>query len=262
MRNILALYRKEMAQYFSSPIAYVVGAIFLLVTGVVFRLLLVNTIEQSMQMSMQAMQFGGPTDFDVTGTVIRGFIGFTGTVTLFILPMLTMGLYTDERRRGTMELLMTSPLTDAQIVIGKFLASFSFYVLLLFPTVAYMGILFLTSEPAAPWRLMGCGYLGLVLLGAALIAIGSFLSSLTENQIIAAVGTFGVLLLLWLMDAAAGRGTGLMSKVLESLSILRNLDNFTRGVLDTSNLVFFLSMTIFGLFLTMRAVDAMRWRKA
>lgn len=262
MRNILAIYRKEMGQYFVSPIAYVVGAVFLLLMGFVFRLILVSVIEQSQQAMMQAMRFGGPTEFDVPGQVIRGFFGFAGTLTLFLLPMVTMGLYADERRRGTMELLMTSPLTDAQIVVGKFLGSLSLFALMLLPTAGYQAVLFLTSDPAPPWRLMLCGYLGLLLLGGVLIALGSFVSSLTENQIIAAVGTFGLLLMLWLVDAAAGRSTGVVAQVLESLSILRGYESFTRGIVDTTNLVFYVTLIVLGIFLTVRSVDAMRWRKA
>src|SRR4029077_1491447 len=262
MRNLYAIYRKEMSHYFVSPIAYIVIGLFLFFTGLFFTNLVAIIIEQSFEMTMRSAQLGTPFQMDVPSAVLRNFFGVLSLLLLFILPMLTMGVYSEERKRGTMELLMTSPITDAQIVLGKFLASLSLFSLMILPTACYQVFLFLYSDPRPPWRLILVGYLGVLLLGAVLLAIGSFISSLTENQLIAAVLTFGTFLLLWVIDIG-GRGAETVSgQVLQYLSVIRHYDDFTRGVIDTSSLIFYASWIVFGIFLTMRAVDSMRWRRA
>jgi ABC-2 type transport system permease protein len=262
MRGFVAVFRKEMGHYFVSPIAYIVATVFLVLAGFFFNVILSNVLLQSQQMSMQSMRFGGAADFDVPGTVLRYFLGLLGTVSLFLVPMLTIGVYAEEKSRGTMELLMTSPLRDAGIVLGKFAASLTLYLLLLVPTLLYVGTMFWKSDPRPPWRLLLAGYLGLMLLGAVLLAIGSFLSSLTESQVIAGVSTFGVSLLLWVMDAAASGSSSNWSAVLQYLSIVQHFQDFTRGIIDVSHIVFFLSAAAFGVFLTLRSIDSLRWRRA
>jgi gliding motility-associated transport system permease protein len=171
-----------------------------------------------------------------------------------------MGVYAEERKRGTMELLMTSPVTDTEIVLGKFFASLTLLVIMLLPTFAYFAYMFFHSEPAAAWRVLFCAYLGALLLGSALLALGSFFSSLTESQLIAAILTFGAILLLWVIDF--GSGTTAIAAGLQYLSVFRHYDDFSRGVMDTSNLFFYLSFIFLGVFLTVRSVDSMRWRRA
>jgi len=262
MRTLYAIYRKEMGHYFVSPIAYAVVGVFLVISGFFFYQILVIYIEQSFQATMQMARFGSAPDMDVPGLVNRNFFGLLGTVALFVVPMLTMGLYAEEKKRGTMELLLTSPLRDVHVVLGKFLASLSLFAIMLLPTLTYQLVLFLKSEPLPPWRLVLVGYGGVLLLGAVLIALGSFISSLTESQIIAAVATFGTFLLLWVIDIG-GRGSGTRTgEVLQYLSILRHYDEFTRGVVDTTSLVFYGSLVVLGVFLTLRSLDAMRWRGA
>ncbi len=263
MKSILAVFRKELSLYFVSPIAYAVVGVFLILTGFFFQLLLESVIQESYRAAMQAMRFGGPFEIDVPGVVMRQFFGLIGTILLFLVPMLTMGVYAEERKRGTMELLMTSPITDLEIVLGKFLASFSLFFLMLLPTALQVVILYRSSDPAPPWRLMLAGYIGVLLLGASLIAVGTFVSSLTESQIIAAVATFGLTLILWLIDAVArGGANNPLGEALQYLSVLRHFEDFTRGVVDTSSLIFYLSLTALGLFLTLRSLDSMRWRRA
>src|SRR5262245_35272849 len=181
MKEILAIYRREMNSYFVSPIAYIVIGFFLLITGYFFSFILARLIEQSFAMQMQASRMGAPPDMDVPSTVIRSFIGLMATLALFLTPMLTMGVYAGERRRGTMEMLMTSPVTEFQIVIGKFFASFTLYLAMLAPTLIYQVVMSRYSDPPMAWKVLWSGYLGVFLLGAALIALGSFISSLTEN---------------------------------------------------------------------------------
>ncbi len=262
MKAILAVYRREMSSYFVSPIAYIVVGVFLLITGYFFYNILSFFIEASFRAQMQAARFGAPQEMDVPSLVIRNFFGIVSTVILFMIPILTMSVYAEERKRGTMELLMTSPLTEFQIVIGKFLAAFNLYVLMVAPTFIYQVIMNSYSEPGIPWRVLMSGYLGTLLLGAVLVAIGSFISSLTESQIIAAIVTFAVFLLLWVLDFGVRGATTTTGEVLQYLSILRHFEDFSRGVIDTSSVVFYLSMTALGLFLTLRSLDSMRWRRA
>ncbi len=262
MRSLWAVYRKEMGHYFVSPIAYAVGGIFLILCGMFFMRYLSLIIQMSFEETMRGMQMGMPSQMDVPSLVLRAFFGTLGTLVLFLLPMLTMGVYSEERKRGTMELLMTSPISDAQIVLGKFFASLSLFVIMLLPTACYQVFLFVYSEPRPPWRMILAGYLGVVLLGGVLLALGSFISSLTESQLIAAVLTFGALLILWVIDWGVRDATSGLGSVLQYLSVTHHYEDFTRGVIDTSALIFYLSLTIFGIFLTMRSVDSMRWRRA
>jgi ABC-2 type transport system permease protein len=263
MKSVWAIFRKEMQLYFVSPIAYAVVGVFLILTGYVFQAILRIEIERSFQMAMQAMRYGRPMEIDVPSVVMQQFFGLMATFLLFLMPMMTMGVYAEERKRGTMELLMTSPITDWHIVFGKFLASLALMGVMLLPTVLQLVVLFRASDPAPPWRVLVAGYLGILLLGSALVSIGTFVSSLTENQIIAAVGTFCISLILWLLEAAVhGGANSVLGEVLQYLSVLRHFEDFTRGVVDTSNLIFYASLIALSLFLTLRSLDSMRWRRA
>ncbi|HVN07367.1 MAG TPA: ABC transporter permease [Patescibacteria group bacterium] len=263
MKGVYAVFRKEMSLYFVSPIAYVAVGAFLFLAGMFFQGILAEATEYSMRAAMQSMQFGTPFQIDVPGEVMRGFFGVTGTLLLFIIPMLTMGTYAEERRRGTMELLMTSPITDVEIVLGKYLGALALFLIMLLPTALQMVILFRSSDPVPPWRLLVCGYVGIIMLGGSLLAIGQFLSSLTESQIVAGILTFLAFLLLWVMDFVVRGGAGsVTAEVGQYLSILRHLNDFIRGVVDSSNLIYYASLIILGLFLTMRSLDSMRWRRA
>src|SRR5437868_8177178 len=163
MKGILAIYRREMGSYFVSPIAYIVVGFFLLVAGYFFYVYLANIMQRAMMMQMQQQM---SQEMDVPGLVIRYFFGAISFIILFMIPMLTMGIYAEERKRGTMELLMTSPLSEVQIVLGKFLAALSLFLVMLAPTLIYQMIMASYAEPAIPWRVVWSGYLGLVLLGS------------------------------------------------------------------------------------------------
>lgn len=254
MKNILALVGREMRSYFASPIAYVVLTVFVFLSGVFFQMYLSRVFLYA----LQVQQFGGGQPIDMPGLVSQTYLNVLGLVLLFMLPMTTMGLFAEEKRRGTMELLLTLPLTDFQVVMGKFLAAVSFYLVMLATTAIPMSVLFLYGDPA--WGPIATAYLGLLLYGLALLAIGVFISSLTENQIIAGVVSFGVIFLLWLLDLMAENATTAAGEVLTYLSILAHLDDFMGGVLVTSHVIFYLSLMTLGLFLTYRAIDAMRWK--
>ena len=259
MKRMLAIYRRELGNYFVSPVAYIVVGLFLLITGYLFYSILSYLIQQEAMSQMQRM---GPQAMDVPGQAIRAFFDNMSFILLFLLPMLTMGIYAEERKRGTMELLMTSPVTEFQIVMAKFLAALSLFAAMLAPTLLYLLYIAMYSEPGLPWKTVFTGYLGVLLLGGVLLAIGSFISSLTESQIIAGVATFAAFLLLWVIDFGVRNSTSTMGELLQYLSILRHFDDFPKGVIDTTGVIFYLSFTGLGVFLTLRAIDSMRWRRA
>jgi ABC-2 type transport system permease protein len=261
MHNFYAIYRKEMGHYFVSPVAYVFIGVFLCLSAFFFDIFLRSGMEQALQMEMQSMQFGMPPQIDIPSEVMRAFFGLLSTLILFFTPMLTMGVFAEERKRGTMELLMTSPVTELQIVLGKFFASLTLFALMLLPTASYMVFMFLHSDPAPPWRMLLAGYAGILLLGGALLALGEFISSLTENQLIAAVLTFAAFLIVWVLDLGRNADGG-MGALLQYLSVIRHYDDFTRGIVDTSALIYYLSFIVFFIFLTVRSIDSMRWRRA
>jgi ABC-2 type transport system permease protein len=251
-----------MSHYFVSPIAYVVGGVFLGVAGFFFNGIVTFMIQESMRLGFQAAQFGGAPHLDVTSMIVQNFFAVIGSLTLFLIPMLTMGVYAEEKKRGTIELLMTSPIRDSAIVLGKFFATLTVYAMLLVPTLLYQAYLFHFSSPAPSWKMLLPGYLGLLLLTAALIALGQFLSSLTENQIVAAVLTFGVFLVLWVLDLGAQNTSGGIGSLLKQLSLVRRFNSFTMGVIDVASLVYFVSFALFMVFLTLRSLDSARWRRA
>ncbi len=261
MRSFYAIYRKEMGHYFVSPIAYVVIGMFLLVCAILFAANLRFEINQAMTAQYQSMQYGMPSEFDVPTAVMRGFFGLLSTLALFITPMLTMGVYAEERKRGTMELLMTSPVNEFQIVFGKFAASLTLFAIMLAPTLSFLVFMYLHSDPMPPWRTMAGGYAGIMLLGGCMLALGSFMSSLTENQIIAVVLSFVAILLVWILNIGQSLG-GAFGSTLAYLSLVNHYDDFTRGIVDTSALVYYFSFMILFIFLTVRSVDSMRWRRA
>lgn len=247
MRSVYAIFRKEMGHYFVSPVAYVLVGVFLLLSGFFFNLYVVDANDQSA---------------DAPTWILRAFLGFIALVILFFLPMITMGVYAEEKKRGTMELLMTSPITEIQIVVGKFLAALTMFAAMLLPTAAYTAFIWRHSDPVPPLRMLLAGYLGVLLFGGALLALGLFLSSLTENQIIAAALTFAAFLLLWAIDFGVRGAGGAAGDVLQYLSVINHFDDFTRGIIDTSGVIYYVSFIILFLFLTVRSVDSMRWRRA
>lgn len=237
MRNAIIIMQRELRSYFASTIAYTVAAFYLFICGYLFYSVLVATQEAS----------------------LRYMLHNAAVTMLLIAPALTMRLIAEERRTGTIELLMTSPVTDTQVVVGKYLASVVFYLSMLGLSLQYPIILMRLGSPEkGP---MVTGFLGMFLLGAAFLAIGLVASSLTKNQIVAAVGAFAVMLLLWIVRWAAGpTATGWFAELMRQLSVLDRFENFTKGVIDTRDLIFFASLIGFCLFLSVRAVAATKAR--
>jgi len=254
MSNILAIAQKELKAYFASPIAYVIIGLFALVFGFFFYIGVAYFVQQSMQ--MMGMQ-GGPTQ-NVNEAVIRGLFLNASVILLFVLPMITMRTYSEEKRSGTIELLLTSPLTDWQIILGKFLGAMGLYATMLAVTFVHMGVLFALGNPE--WKPVATSYLGLLLMGGTFIAIGLLISSFTKNQIIAVMGTFAVVLLGWIVNWASTLAGPTGREVLDYLGITNHLEDFTRGIIDTKHVIYYLSLITFALFLTARSVDSERWR--
>ena len=252
MTNILAIARKELKGYFSSPIGYVVVGMYALLFGFFYA----AALNWFVRMSMQGPAMGGgPVNIQ---QMIRPVMMNSVVVNLLVVPLITMRTYAEEKRSGTIELLMTSPVTDFQIIVGKFLGAMALYAAMVGITLIHMAILFVYGSPE--WKPIVTGYAGLLLLGGCFVSIGLFFSSLTRNQIVAAMFTFAVLLLFWLLDWVGSLTGPTMEKVITYMSITSHLDDFVRGVIDSQHLVYYLSFITFGLFITAKAVDSERWR--
>ena len=254
MSNILTIAQKELKSYFASPIAYTVIGFFAIMFGWFF----VNLLYYFERMSMQSGMTGQGGTMNVNEMLIAPLFLNVSVILLFTLPLVTMRTYSEEKRSGTIELLLTSPLTDFQIVMGKFLGGFVLYAAMLGITLPHVALLFLYGNPE--WQPVVTGYLGLLLMGGCFLALGLFVSSLTKNQIVAGMVTFAVFLMFWVINWMASFSSPTTQSVLNHLSITEHLNDFTKGVLDTKHLVYYLSFIGFGLFLTVRSVDSERWR--
>jgi ABC-2 type transport system permease protein len=255
MSSFWPIFKRELRAYFVSPIAYVVMVMFLTIAGYFFysSFAFFNFIGfQAMSNPMMAR------NLNVTEGVLRPLYGNLGVVLLFIMPLLTMRLFAEEKKQGTIELLLTYPVRDLAAVLAKFSACLTVYTIMLALTAVYPVLLIIFVQPEVGPIL--AGYLGLFLLGAAFIALGALASSLTENQIVAAAISFGLLLIFWVIGWSsqfAGTGVG---RLLSHLSLLEHFDSFPKGVIDTKDVIFYLNFLVFCLFLTLRSLESHRWR--
>lgn len=252
--NTLTICKRELSAYFRSPIAYGVMFFFALIAGYFFYAAVAIFIRQTLQSTMM----GQSVPMNVDEWVVRSVLSNVAVVGLFMVPMIAMRLFAEEKRTGTIELLVTSPIRDPEIIVGKWLAAVVLYAAMLAVSLLNVSILYMYGKPS--WKPLLIGYLGLLLQGAAMLAICTFVSSCTKNQIVAVAGGFGVLLLLWVINWASSFDTGTFARVLGYLSITDRFENFSKGVLDLKDSIFFLSMIGFGLFLTGRSMESMRWR--
>jgi len=254
MRNILAIAQKELRSYFASPIAYIVLGFWALLYGWFF----ITILAYFVRASMQGGQFG-PQSVNINQMMIRPLIQNVTILVLFLLPMVTMRTYSEEKRSGTIELLLTSPVTDWQIIIGKFLGAMALYGAMLLITMLHLIII--VGYGARPeWKPILTAYLGLILLGGCFISLGLFISSMTKNQIVAGMVTFAVFLLLWVITWIGSFSGPTIDQLTQYLSIIDHLDDFGKGVLDTTHIIYYLSFITFGLFLTSKSVESERWR--
>jgi ABC-2 type transport system permease protein len=190
--------------------------------------------------------------------IIRPLLGFASTIALFLIPMITMRLVAEEKKTGTIELLLTSPINDIEIILGKWLGAMMLFLCILGMSMIDVAMLFAWGKPDLQPVLVA--YLGLILQGGCLLAIGTFISTLTKNQIIAGGVTFFVCLLLWLLSWFTAFDSTVTSQVISYLSIITHFDNFAKGLLSLKDVVFYCSMIFFALFLTARSMESLRWR--
>jgi ABC-2 type transport system permease protein len=251
----LAIFRKELRLYFTSPIAYAVLTIFSLVAGWFFYNVFAFYTLVSMQSAMNPMM---ARDLSVTEGVLRPLFQNISVIMLLMMPILTMRLFAEEKKSGTIELLLTYPVRDGEVLLGKYLAAVTVFAGMLALTLVYPVLVAWTTQ--LDWGPLLTGYLGLLLQGAAFIAVGILISSLTENQIVAAVATFGTLLIFWVIAWASDSAGGTLGRVLSHLSLTEHFDSFAKGVIETKDLIYYVNLTILALFLTLRSLDSKRWR--
>ena len=253
--KIWAIFKKEMRLYFTSPVAWVVLTIFLLIAGYFFYSIFAFFTQASIQSAMNP-QMG--RDLNVTDSVMRPLFSNISVILLLLMPLVTMRLFAEERRAGTIELLLTYPVRDGAVLAGKYLAALGLYAIMIGLTLLYPAIVVYFAR--LEWGPVFTGYLGLLLMGATFIAVGVFASSLTENQIVAAITTFGALLIFWILGWSADYAGGTAGRVLQFLSILEHNDSFSKGVIDTKDVLYYLNFTVLALFLTLRSLEARRWK--
>jgi ABC-2 type transport system permease protein len=254
VKNVLLICRKELKSYFASPIAYAVLALF----GLIFGFGFYTATRDFVRFSFQSQMMGGGQTMNVNEQIIRPLLGFASTVALFLIPMITMRLFAEEKRSGTIELLLTSPVSDNQIILGKWLGALLLYLCVLAMSMINIALLFAWGKPDLKPVLVA--YLGLLLQGGCLLAIGTFISTTTRNQIVAGGVTFFVCLLLWLLSWFTAFDSTVPAQVVNYLSIVTHFENFGKGVLDSKDVVFYISFIFFALFATSRSMESLRWR--
>ena len=261
MRHVLVIARREIESYFVSPIACAVMTIFTFVSGLFFSNMLVYYVRQAALADAQIQKSGrSDLQLDVPTVVLAQFFQNEAFLLMLAIPLLTMGLVTDERRRGTLELLMTSPVRGIEIVGGKFLGAFALLALLILPVVPMFAFL----GAGGNWEagLIASGLFGLLLLGGAQIALGLFVSSLCENMLVAAIGTYGLIVTLQFIDTTGAAEGSIWVRLLGSLSFYARHLNSTRGIVSIPDIVYFGSWVVLGLFLAQRSIDALRFKRS
>jgi len=254
MSNVWIICRKELGSYFASPIAYILLAMFALIFGFFFWNALGLFVITGMEMQMRGQMF----PLNLNEQLIRPLLSNVGVLGLFFIPLISMRLFAEEKRTGTIELLATSPIRDLETIAGKWLAALIMYCCLLLFTALNFAFLFRYGNP--DWKPLAINYLGLLLQAGALLAIGTFISTLTKNQIVAAAATFGVCLLLWVLGWVASYETAAWARVLSYISITTHFESFGRGVLDSKDAVYYVTAIFLGLFFTARSMESLRWR--
>ena len=254
MRNVWIICRKELRSYFVSPIAYLLLAMF----SIVFAFFFWNAVGYFVYEGLAQQMRGSMFPLNVNEHVIRPLVSNVSLIGLFFIPMITMRLFAEEKRTGTIELLATSPIRDFEVILGKWLAALLLYAAMLLLTLLDFAWLFRYGNP--DWKPLAIGYLGLLLQAGALLAIGTFISTLTKNQIIAGAATFGVCLLLWVLEWVSGYESATYARVMAYLSVLPHFESFAKGLLSLKDAVYYVSVIFLGLFLTARSVESLRWR--
>ncbi len=253
MRNIWIIWRKELNSYFVSPIAYLLLTMFAFIFGYFFW----TALRFFVLMGMEEQMRGQAMPMNLNEQVIRPPLSNASVIGLFFIPMITMRLFAEEKRTGTIELLATSPIRDVEIILGKWLAALTLYASMLLFTALNFAFLFKYGNP--DWKPLAIGYLGLLLQAGGMLAIGTFISTLTKNQIIAGAATFGVCLLLWVLEWMSNE-PATWAQVLAYMSVTTHFESFAKGVLDSKDAIFYVTMIFLGLFFTTRSMESLRWR--
>jgi ABC-2 type transport system permease protein len=253
-KKIWTIAAKDYRTYFTSPIAYILIAGFLFVMGWMFF----NNLTHFNLQSMQYRQYGMGKGMSLTEGIIRPLFGNMNVILLFLVPFITMRLFAEERKLQTIQLLMTSPISLAEMVAGKFFSAFFLVLTALVLTAVYPILLIVYGNPDIGPILTS--YLGTMLLSSCYIALGVLFSSMTENQIVAGVLAFSSGLFLWLINWASQSAGPILSDVLDYLSLIQHFNNFSQGIIETTDVIFYLSFIFLGLFLSHRVLDSYRWR--
>ena len=251
---IWTIARRDFRAYFTSPIAYIIIAGFLGIMGWMFFFNLSYFNAQN----MQYQQFGAGKGVSITEGIIRPLFGNMNVIFLFMVPFITMRLFAEEKKLHTIELLMTSPVTLLEIIVGKFLSSFLLVFVMLFLTLVYPIVLFATGNPE--FGPIASSYAGTLLLSGCYLSIGLLFSSVTENQIVAGALTFAAGLFFWLISWATQAAGPVWGEILTYLSLINHYNNFGQGLISSSDVLYYLSFIGVGLFLTHRVLDSYRWR--
>ena len=254
MRNVWIICRKELRSYFTSPVAYILLALWTVIFGYFFWVLLGSFLKYSMEMQMSGQM--GP--MNINEQIIRGLLENITVINLFFIPIITMRLFAEEKRSGTVELLVTSPVRDLEVIIGKWVAALALYACLMLLILVDFAFLFKFGNP--DWKPLAVAYLGLLLQAGALLAIGTFISTLTKNQIIAGAVTFAVCLMLLVMKWVSGYDSSAWARVISYISTATHTDSFLRGVIDSKDVIFYATLIFLGLFFTARSMESLRWR--
>src|SRR4029077_7828321 len=254
MKNVWVICRKELRSYFASPIAYAVMALFALIFGLVFY----SATREFVNFAFRSQLNGGGPSMSVNEYIIRPLLGFAGTVSLFLIPLISMRLIAEEKRNGTMELLLTSPIQDLSIILGKWLGAMLLYLFV--TALSLLNIVFLFAWGKPDWKPVLVAYLGLILQGGCLLAIGTLISAMTSNQIVAGGAAFFVSLALYMLSWFTEFDSTTASRVLNYISIVPHMENFSKGILDLKDAIFYVSFIFLALFLTVRQMESLRWR--
>ena len=250
MRAIYPILKRELRSYFASPLAYVILVVFQAISAMFFFLNLKGFLQLQFDPNFQLLR----EELNLNTVIIIPFFNTMGIVLLFVIPLITMRLIADERKSHTAELLFTSPIKLSSIILGKYLAALILLIIMLFLSSLNIIVLLVHGNPDLGVVLSS--YLGLLLLGASFLAIGIFASSLSDSQLVAAVIAFGILLLLWLGGASSDAD----SSVFGYLSLINHFENFSKGIIELKDLIYYFSMIYIGLFLSYTALDSERWR--
>ncbi|MFH1091162.1 MAG: ABC transporter permease subunit [Pseudomonadota bacterium] len=254
MNNFWAIFKREIRVYFASPIAYAVMIIFLVLAGYFFY----SSMTYYVLASFQAARNPNLQGLNVIDMVLSPLFGNLSIILLLMLPVLTMRMFSEEKKSGAHELLFSYPVRDMEVLLGKYAASLCVVLLMIGLTALYQ--LFLWGYGLWEPGVALSGYLGLVLLAAAFVSLGIFISSLTENQVVAAVVSFGVLLMFWVVGWSAAQAGGPLKDVLVYVSLVKHLSNFAKGIVDTADVFYYLCFIFLFLFLTLRSLESKRWR--